>query len=134
MWTTEEAQSVMKPLMQYVDVCIANEDDADKSLGEKAGETNVEEASIDEEGYFKLAKHLKEKYSFEAVAITLRESYSASRNGWSAILFDEKNCSEPYRSKRYDIQIVDRVGGGDSFASGLIFGFLNFLPPAADRE
>ncbi len=63
---------------------------------------------------------------FESVAITLRESFSASRNGWSALLLDEKNCSEPYRSKKYDIQIVDRVGGGDSFASGLIFGLLNY--------
>lgn len=126
LWSTTEAQNVMKPLMEYVDICIANEEDAEKSLGEKAGETNVEQAEIDEEGYFKLAKHLKEKYNFEAVAITLRESYSASRNGWSAILLDDKNCAEPYRSKKYDIQIVDRVGGGDSFASGLIFGLLNY--------
>jgi len=126
MWSTEQAQSVMKPLMEYVDICIANEEDAEKSLGEKAGETNVEKATIDEEGYFNLAKLLKGKYNFEAVAITLRESYSASRNGWSALLLDEKSCSEPYRSKKYDIQIVDRVGGGDSFASGLIFGLLNY--------
>ena len=126
MWTTDEAQRVMKPLMEYVDVCIANEEDADKSLGEKAGETNVEKASIDEDGYFKLAKHLKQKYGFEAVAITLRESHSASRNGWSALLLDNKNCQSPYRSKKYDIQIVDRVGGGDSFASGLIYGLINY--------
>jgi len=126
MWTTEEAQTVMKPLMEYVDVCIANEEDAEKSLGETAGDTNVEQASIDEDGYFKLAKYLKQKYGFDAVAITLRESFSASRNGWSALLLDNKNCSEPFRSKRYDIQIVDRVGGGDSFASGLIFGLLNY--------
>jgi len=126
MWTTVEAQAVMKPLMEYVDVCTANEEDAEKSLGEKAGETNVEQASIDEEGYFKLAQHLKRKYQFESVAITLRESYSASRNGWSALLLDDKNCSDPYRSKKYDIQIIDRVGGGDSFASGLIFGLLNY--------
>ncbi len=125
MWTTEEAQFVMKPLMEYVDVCIANEEDAEKSLGETSGDTNVEQASIDEDGYFKLAKHLKQKYGFEAVAITLRESFSASRNGWSALLLDDKSCSEPYRSKRYDIQIVDRVGGGDSFAGGLIYGLLN---------
>ena len=97
-----------------------------KVLGEKAGETNVEKAAIDEEGYFKLADHLKKKYSFDAVAITLRESHSASRNGWSALLLDNKNCSNPYRSKKYDIQIVDRVGGGDSFASGLIYGLLNY--------
>lgn len=126
LWTTSDAQSVMKPLMEFVDVCIANEEDAEKSLGEKAGETNVNKASIDEEGYFRLAEHLKQKYNFDSVAITLRESFSASRNGWSAMLLDDKNCKEPFRSRKYDIQIVDRVGGGDSFASGLIYGLLNY--------
>lgn len=124
MWSTKEAQSVMIPLMEYVDVCIANEEDAEKCLGESAGETDVESAIIDEVGYFKLAKHLKEKYNFKTVAITLRESLSASRNMWSALLLDSKDCAEPYRSKKYDIQIIDRVGGGDSFASGLIYGLL----------
>ncbi|MBK7106525.1 MAG: sugar kinase [Ignavibacteriae bacterium] len=126
MWTSEEAQKVMIPLMEYVDVCIANEEDAEKSLGEKLGKTEIEKAAIDEEGYFKTAELLKKKYNFEAVAITLRESYSASKNGWSAILLDDKDCVNPYRSKKYDIEIVDRVGGGDSFASGLIYGLLNY--------
>ena len=126
MWTTEEAQKTMIPLMEYVDVCIANEEDAEKSLGEKAGNTNIKQSAIDEEGYFKLAKRLKRKYGFQAVAITLRESYSASQNGWSALLLDDKNCSELYRSRKYDIQIIDRVGGGDSFSGGLIFGLLNY--------
>ena len=125
MWTEEEAQAVMNPLMKYVDVCIANEEDAEKSLGLKPAETDVESAELNEDGYFNLAKELKDKYKFETVAITLRESFSASRNGWSALLLDDKDCSEPYRSNRYDIQIVDRVGGGDSFASGLIYGLLN---------
>ncbi|MBK8945985.1 MAG: sugar kinase [Ignavibacteriae bacterium] len=126
MWTSEEAQKVMIPLMEYVDVCIANEEDAEKSLGEKLGKTEIEKASIDEEGYIKTAELLKNKYNFDAVAITLRESYSASKNGWSAILFDDKDCVKPYRSKKYDIEIVDRVGGGDSFASGLIYGLLKY--------
>jgi 2-dehydro-3-deoxygluconokinase len=124
LWTTKEAQSVMIPLMDYVDVCIANEEDAEKSLGFKAEGTNVESGEIDEEGYFNLSKKLKEKFKFKSVAITLRESYSASRNGWSALLYDEQDCKRPYRSKKYDVQIVDRVGGGDSFASGLIYGLL----------
>jgi 2-dehydro-3-deoxygluconokinase len=124
MWSSEEAQKVMNPLMQYVDVCIANEEDAEKSLGLKARETDIEQAELNEEGYFNLAKELKAKYSFKTVAITLRESYSASRNGWSALLLDEKDCKAPYRSKRYDIQLIDRVGGGDSFASGLIYGLM----------
>jgi 2-dehydro-3-deoxygluconokinase len=110
--------------MEYVDVCIANEEDADKSLGEKAGSTNVEAGHLDEEGYFRLAEHLRRKYDFAAVAITLRESHSASRNGWSAIMLDHRNCDPAYRTRRYEIDIVDRVGGGDSFASGLIYGLL----------
>lgn len=125
MWTEKEAQSVMNPLMEYVDVCIANEEDAEKSLGLKAMHSSAEKAELHEEGYFALAQELMKKYSFETVAITLRESYSASNNGWSAMMLDKKNCSTPYRSKKYDIQIVDRVGGGDSFAGGLIYGLLN---------
>ena len=124
LWTTKEAQAVMIPLMDYVDVCIANEEDAEKSLGFKAASTNVEGAELDEKGYFNLAKDLKKKFNFKTVAITLRESYSASRNGWSALLHDDKDCKEPYRSRIYDVQIIDRVGGGDSFASGLIYGLL----------
>lgn len=124
LWSTKEAQSVMVPLMEYVDICIANEEDAEKSLGFTAGITNVENAELDETGYFNLAKDLKKKFGFKAVAITLRESFSASHNGWSALLHDEKDCVEPYRSTKYDIQIVDRVGGGDSFASGLIYGLV----------
>ncbi len=124
LWTTEEAQVVMNPLMEYVDVCIANEEDADKSLGFKAGTTDVESAHLDEEGYYQLARELKKHYGFKTVAITLRESFSASRNGWSALLHDDKDCITPTRSTQYDVQLVDRVGGGDSFASGLIFGLL----------
>jgi len=127
LWTTKEAQAVMIPLMEYVDVCIANEEDAEKSLGINMGKTNVESGKIYIFEYFELAKKLKSKFNFNSVAITLRESLSASRNGWSALLYDGEDCIEPYRSKKYDIQIVDRVGGGDSFASGLIYGLLKRL-------
>lgn len=125
MWSQAEAQAVMKPLMKYVDVCIANEEDSEKSLGLKADSTNIEAGELNEAGYFNVAKKLKETYGFKTVAITLRESYSASKNGWSALLLDDKDCKEPYRSRKYQIEIVDRVGGGDSFASGLIYGLLN---------
>lgn len=131
LWSVKEAQEVMVPLMKYVDVCIANEEDAEKSLGMKPRETAVENAELNEEGYYELMRQLKEKFSFKAVAITLRESYSASSNGWSAVMLDENDCCIPYRSKKYMIQIVDRVGGGDSFASGLIYGLLK-LPSSKD--
>jgi len=125
LWTEDEAQKTMQPLMQYVDVCIANEEDAQKSLGLKSEKSNIEKAELNEDSYSKIATDLKNKYNFETVAITLRESFSASRNGWSAILLDDKDCVEVYHSKKYDINIVDRVGGGDSFASGLIYGLLS---------
>ncbi len=124
LWTEKEAQAVMNPLMEYVDVCIANEEDAQRSLGFEAGSTDIEAAELDEEGYVTLARALKKEYGFETVAITLRESFSASMNGWSALLHDDKECKVPQRSTRYEIDIVDRVGGGDSFASGLIYGLL----------
>lgn len=124
LWNEKEAQSVMIPLMEYVDVCIGNEEDAEKCLGIKNAKSNVYEGQLDTAGYSQTAKIIKEQFDFQAVAITLRESFSASRNGWSAILLDNKQCKNVYRSKRYDIQIVDRVGGGDAFASALIYGFI----------
>ena len=124
LWTTDEAQAVMRPLMEFVDVCIANEEDAERSLGFEAGTTDVEAGELDEAGYRRLCRALKQEYGFEAVAVTLRESLSASVNGWSAMLHDERDCAEPYRSRRYEITLVDRVGGGDSFAAGLIYGLL----------
>lgn len=125
LWNEKEAQKVMVPLMQYVDVCISNEEDAEKSLGLKPDHTDVDAGKIDEGGYVALASALKKKFNFKTVAITLRESFSATRNGWSAMLMDDKDCVTPYRSKVYDITIVDRVGGGDSFAAGLIYGLLS---------
>ncbi len=124
LWSTKEAQSVMIPLMEYVDVCIANEEDVEKSLGLKAASTNIENAKLDFDGYCELAATVKGKFNLKSVAITLRESFSASRNGWSALLLDDNNCKTPYRSKQYDINIVDRVGSGDAFAGGLIYGLL----------
>jgi 2-dehydro-3-deoxygluconokinase len=131
LWTTEEAQAAMQPLMEYVDVCIANEEDADRSLGvhaEGSGAAAAEEAELDEEGYARLAEKLKRDYGFQAVAITLRESYSASDNGWSAMLLGGAGAASPLsvatRSRIYNVRLVDRVGGGDSFAAGLIHGLL----------
>ena len=124
MWTTQEAQQVMRPLMEYVDVCIANEEDASKSLGLEVAESDVEAGSLNQAAYANLLRELKNEYDFAAVAVTLRESHSASHNGWSAIMLDDKDCTDPYRSTRYDIRLVDRIGGGDAFAGGLIAGLL----------
>ena len=128
LWTTDEAQATMRPLMEHVDVCIANEEDAERSLGMTAGETDVETGDLDEAGYARLAERLRGRYEFQAVAITLRESHSASDNGWSAMLLGGAGKAAPLatatRSRVYDIRLVDRVGGGDSFAAGLIHGLL----------
>ncbi|MBR1731491.1 MAG: sugar kinase [Ruminococcus sp.] len=123
LWTSEKAQSVMKKLMPYVDVCIANEEDADKVLGIKADDTDVENGELSIDGYKKVADEICSTYRCEKVAITLRKSYSASRNDWSAIIYDNatKAC---VHSTEYDIQIVDRVGGGDSFTAGVIYGLI----------
>ena len=118
LWTSEKAKSVMEPLLQYVDVLIANEEDVEKVLGIKASGTDVESAKLDHNGYIEVAKLLTEKYNLKAVATTLRESISASRNLWSALLYID---GQAHISRKYDIQIVNRVGGGDSFSAGLIF-------------
>ena len=114
------APEVMRELVRYVDVGIANEEDCQKSLGISAG-VDVKAGKLDLARYEALsAKVLAEYPDMDMIAITLRESHNADRNGWSACLRD----SQGFRlSRRYEItDIVDRVGGGDSFASGLIYG------------
>ena len=122
LWTTEEAQSVMTRLMEYVDVCIGNEEDAALCLGFHPEGTDVTSGKLDIAGYEKMMKQMIEKFGFKYVVSSLRESYSASDNGWSACISDGK---EFYRSRKYDVRIIDRVGGGDSFAGGLICGLLD---------
>lgn len=121
LWTKEKAQSVMRPLMQYVDVCIGNEEDAELCLGFKP-DADVEAGRTDAEGYKSIFKAMAEEFGFEYVISTLRESFSASHNGWKAMIY---NGREFYESRRYDINpIVDRVGGGDAFSGGVIHGLL----------
>lgn len=122
LWTSEKAGKVMGELMQYVDVCIANEEDAEKVFGIKASETDVTSGEINREGYKEVAHKLAERFGFEKVAITLRESISASVNGWSAMLYDGTDC---VFSKKYTMNVIDRVGGGDSFGGGLIYALMN---------
>lgn len=120
LWSPDKAQSVMKPLLKYVDVCICNEEDAEKVLGIKSSETDVENGVLSKEGYKRTAETICNAYGCRYVATTLRKSYSASCNGWSAMLYDAGE-RKAYFSVEYDIQIVDRVGGGDSFAAGIIY-------------
>ena len=120
-WTPEKAQSIMRPLMEYVDVCIGNEEDAELCLGFRP-DADVAHGKTDAEGYKAIFEQMAHEFGFKYVASTLRESFSASHNGWKAMIY---NGSEFYVSRRYDIEpIVDRVGGGDSFAAGLIHGLL----------
>lgn len=123
LWSSEKAKDVMTKLMPYVDVCIANEEDADKVLGIKPTNNDVESGKLNKAGYEFVAKEICLKYGCKYVAITLRESYSASVNGWSAMLYDAAEGAAHY-SRKYDIQIVDRVGGGDSFTAGVIYGLI----------
>ena len=123
LWSSAKANEVMSTLMPYVDIAIANEEDAEKVFGIKAENTEVHSGKIDDAGYKEVCRKLVERFGFKKVAITLRESYSASDNGWSAILYDA-GPGEFFKSKKYDIHIVDRVGGGDSFGGGLIYGLL----------
>lgn len=129
LWTPEQAQAVMRPLMQYVDVCIGNEEDAELVLGFKPKHTNVASGQLEVDSYKAIFKEMKETFGFKMVATTLRESFSATKNGWSALLYDGTSF---YQSKHYIIEpIIDRVGGGDSFSAGLIHGLLTLAPQQA---
>ena len=122
LWTSEEAQKAMIPLMEYVDVCIGNEEDAEKVLGLKPKGTDVHKGELSLDGYQELLKTLKDKYNFTHVTCSLRESHSASDNGWSGLAYDGK---EFYHSNHYDIRIIDRVGAGDSFAGGFVHSLVS---------
>ena len=121
LWTREEAEETMAKLMPYVDVCIANEEDAEMVFGIKSG-SDIDSGDINIEGYKDVAQQLIDKFGFELVGSHLRISHSASVNDWLVVLYDGENFVQ---SSEYTINIVDRVGGGDSFAAGLIYSQLN---------
>lgn len=126
LWSEEKAKFVMEKLVRYVDILVANEEDADKVLGIKASDTDVNTGKLSREGYIEVARQLCETYGVKNVGITLRRSISASDNAWSAMLFDGEKS---YFSKEYMIHIVNRVGGGDSFTAGLIYALSNSYEP-----
>ena len=126
LWSKEKAGQVMGELCQYVDVCIANEEDAADVFDIKADGTDVTTGQVNHEGYKDVARQLVDRFHFSKVAITLRESISANDNKWAAMLYDGNDF---HFSKKYLMHIVDRVGGGDSFGGGLIYACLSEMSP-----
>ena len=122
LWSTQRAKEVMETLLPYVDVLIANEEDAEKVLGIKAADTDVDSGRLNTDGYVDVARQISQTYGIPYVATTLRKSLSASDNLWSAMLYHN---GEVFLSREYKIHIVNRVGGGDSFGGGLIYSLLS---------
>ena len=131
LWTPAQAQTVSIPLMEYVDVCIGNEEDAEMMLGFKAQGSDVQKGTLDIDGYKRSLADLQQKFAFKYIATTLRESISASDNGWSALLYDGTTFCH---SRKYQLHIVDRVGGGDAFSGALIYALLNQQDTSATIE
>jgi 2-dehydro-3-deoxygluconokinase len=126
LWTKEAAQEAMSQLMPYVDVLIANEEDAENVFGIKAKDTEVSVGHMNTDAYVDVAKQLKDRFNIPHIAITLRTSLSADDNKWSAMLY---TLDTAYFAPTYALHIVDRVGGGDSFAAGLIHAYANEMDP-----
>ena len=124
LWTSEQAGKTMEKLLPYVDVCIANEEDAKDVFGIEAENTDIDSGKLDHDGYISVARQLAARFDCRKVAITLRSSISASDNDWAGMLYS-KDEEKAYFSPTYRIHIVDRVGGGDSFGGGLIYSLLN---------
>jgi len=122
LWSKERAREVMTSLVEQVDVVVGNEEDAADVFGIRAGNTDVDRGTLDFEAYEEVASQLVKRFDLKISAITLRESHSASENSWSACL----HTGEAFlRSRSYRIKLVDRVGGGDAFTAGLIYGMLS---------
>lgn len=119
LWSPERAKKVMTRLMEYVDVCIGNEEDADITLGFRPSGTDVFNGQLCLDGYYEIFRQMKDKFGFSFIGTTLRESHSASDNGWSVLVYDGK---EFCHSRKYEIHLIDRGGGGASFAAGMIYG------------
>jgi 2-dehydro-3-deoxygluconokinase len=120
----------MRPMMHLIDVVIANEEDIQSVLGLEVEGTDVTSGKLNLEAYRQVAQRITKEFGASIVAITLRESVSASDNGWSAVLFD-KATGQFHHSQRYDVRLIDRIGGGDSFAGGLIYGLATGRTPDA---
>lgn len=126
LWSKAKAGEVMAKLCQYVDICIANEEDAHDVFGISAKDSDVTSGKLSHDAYVDVARQLQERFNFKTVAITLRSSISASENNWAGLLYTNQKA---YFSPSYHMMIVDRVGGGDSFGAGLIYASLNEMDP-----
>ena len=124
LWSEAEAQRVVGPLLRDVDVVIANEEDLQSVLGIQVPGTDVSASRLAHEGFRDAAERVTRDFGPRRVAITLRESFSASDNGWSAMLWDA-DAGRTFVSRRYEIRVVDRIGAGDSFAAGLIYALVS---------
>ena len=124
LWTEAQAQKVVGPLLRDVDVVIANEEDLQCVLGIQVPNTDVAAGRLAVEGFRQAAERVTRDFGPRLVAITLRESVSASDNGWSALFWDA-DAGTVISSQRYDVRVVDRIGGGDGFAAGLIYGLVS---------
>lgn len=122
LWSKAQAKETMTSLVQQMHLIIANEEDAADVFGIEAEKTDVTGGALDRQHYQGVARQLRDYCRAQLTAITLRESLSASDNGWSAMLYDGNDF---YFSRRYPIHLVDRVGGGDAFGAGLIHGLIH---------
>lgn len=121
LWSYEKAGKIMANLLQYADVCIGSKEDAKYILGMTLSDTDKTGIEGENDICKDAFRQMMDRFGFQCIASSLRESYSASDNGWSACIYDGK---EFYRTGKYELRIVDRVGGGDSFAAGLICGLV----------
>lgn len=127
LWSRAAAREFMTRLVADVDVCIANEEDPADVFGIAASGSDIDGGALDRDGYAAVARTLAEQFGFRSVAITLRSSISASENDWSGLLYHD---GDVYVGPTYNLKIVDRVGGGDSFAAGLIYSMAVGKSPA----
>jgi 2-dehydro-3-deoxygluconokinase len=130
LWSEGDAQATLRPLMRNVDLVIANEEDIQAALGMDVPGVDASAGRIDPLAYRDVAQRVSRELGPPRVAITLRESLSASDNGWRAVLWDER-APAFLQSQRYDVRIVDRIGAGDAFAAGLIYGLATGRAPEA---
>lgn len=126
LWTPEKAQEVTKTYADKIDFCIGNEEDFQKVLGVEIGSKKDSFEKVDTGYYTELAAKVHREFGFSYVAISLRDSLSVLRNNWKGLLY---TGGKAYISKEYELEVIDRVGGGDSFSAGLIFAVSGGMKP-----